>query len=419
MARIALLSWGSHGDVAPFVALALGLRTAGHEVVLGAQPYHAAFVARYGLHFHALGEVVCAEQYASLMDRLIDETNPRKQMRAMLQTLLLPDLEAQLRDAVSALAESDLVIVHWMQLAGMMAAEMMHCPWVTVSLNPVGLRVVAERTTVVKDSRNLGKMLSDFIWGDAFHRLRARHGLSPIDSVADYQYSKQLNLVAVSPSLLSEQEKPASPHHLTGFWHLPSSENGESVGDGRNDALSHELSAFLAHPEKPVVISFGSMGGHTSELCSIVVEAVRLAGCRAILQGGWAGLSVNDAENLDGRLLCMGHVPHDFLFRQAACVVHHGGAGTTAAALRAGVPSVVVWHMLDQPYWGQLLHRLCCAPQPLARHDLNSAALSERIIEAQTQASYRTCCADMAMQLAQENGVANAVEQIQRLLSSA
>jgi len=416
MARIVLLTWGSQGDVSPFVALALGLRAAGHEVLVGAQPFHAAFVEHHGLRFHALGDESCAEEYAALMDRLVDEPNPRKQMRAVLQTLLLPGLEAQLRDARLAVADADLLVVHWMQLAGMMAAEITHSPWVTVSLNPVGLRVVAEPPVTANATRNLGKLLSDFIWGDAFHRLRARHGLPPIDSVADYQYSKQLNLVAVSPALLSEQEKPASPHHLTGFWHLPNAGNGEYE---ENNALSHELSTFLAHPETPVVISFGSMAGHTPELSRIVLDAVRLAGCRAILQGGWAGFTVNDAENLDGRLLCVGHVPHDFLFQQAACVVHHGGAGTTAAALRAGVPSVVVWHMLDQSYWGQLLHRLGCAPQPLARHDLNSAALSERIIEAQTQASYRVCCADIAMQLAQENGVTNAVDQIQRLLSSA
>lgn len=418
MARIVLLSSGSQGDVSPFVALALGLRAAGHEVVMGAQPFHADFVARHGVHFQPLGDGASVEQYVSLMDRLVDEPNPRKQLRRLLQEFFLPDMDAQLRDAMSVTAGADLVVVHWMQLAGMMAAEMMQRPWITVSLNPVGLRVVAAPQAHHETSRNLGKILSDSIWGDAFHRLRARHGLPAIDSVADYQYSKRLNLLAMSPALLTEQEtlELQSAHRLTGFWHLP------TCLDSGEYRLPRALSDFLEAPEKPVVISFGSMAGHTHELCRIVIEAVRLAGCRAILQGGWAGLSVVGAEGWEGwegRLLCVGDVPHDFLFRHAVCVVHHGGAGTTAAALRAGVPSVVVWHMLDQPYWGQLLHRLGCAPQALARYGLNSAALAERIIEAQKQARYRECCSVMALRLAQEDGVANAVALVQQFLESA
>lgn len=121
MATLALLAWGSHGDVLPLVALAHGLTTAGHEVVLAAQPHHGEFVRAQGVAFHALGGATSAAHYDQLMARLIDEANPRKQLRELLHTLLLPDLEAQYQDALAVVAGADLVVAHWLQLAGMAA----------------------------------------------------------------------------------------------------------------------------------------------------------------------------------------------------------------------------------------------------------------------------------------------------------
>lgn len=413
MARLALLSWGSHGDVLPLVALARALRTAGHQVVLGAQPYHGDFIRRHGIEFHALGGETSADKYNRLMDTLIVEANPRKQMRTLLQEMLLPDLEAQYRDALAAVGDADLVVAHWMQLAGMMAAEQLGKPCATVSLNPVGISVVANAAVAANSSnaaaRNLGKMLSDYIWGDEFHRLRARHGLPAIESVADYQYSKQLNLVAVSSALLPERGKFEAQHRVTGFWPLQ---------DERPWTPPRELEAFLAAGEPPVVISFGSMGGRAEEMTAIVVEAVRLAGCRAILQGGWAGLGAAGLSGAWDHILRVDYVPHEVLFREAACVVHHGGAGTTAAALRAGVPSVIVWHMLDQPYWGNLLASLELGPRPLARLNLCAADLAGRIGEVLANPAYRENCLKLARQLAAEQGVDAAVREITSLLAT-
>ena len=427
MARMALLSWGSHGDVLPFVALAQGLRAAGHEVVIAAQPYHAAFVQQQGIEFCALGSETSVEQYQQLMTTLIDEATPRKQLRLLLQTLLLPDLEAQYQDALPVVAQADVVVAHWMQLAGMAAAESLGRPCLTVSLNPVGIGVVAGAEVQEADglktqerARNLGRMLSDYVWGSEFHQLRARHALPAIDSVAGYQYSSRLNLVAVSPALLPEQEHFEPQHKVTGFWSLPE----EHVW-----TPAPELAQFLAAGEPPVVFSFGSMAGHVGQMRALVIEAVRQAGCRAILQGGWAGLGQGDdgdGENdgkskgpplpaeLAGRLLCVDYVPHEFLFSRAACVVHHGGAGTTASALRAGVPSVIVWHMLDQPYWGQRLASHGLGPAALARPGLKADALAARIREVLQHPGYRPACQELARQLQAEQGVAVAVAEIGR-----
>jgi sterol 3beta-glucosyltransferase len=415
MARIALLSWGSHGDVLPFVALAGALRAAGHEVVLGAQPYHCEFVEQHGVRFHALGRATSVEQYQQLMERLIDEANPRKQLRDLLREMLLPDLEAQYLDALAALTGVELVVAHWMQIAGMAAAESRGLRCITVSLNPVGIDCVADTPAQVAATRNLGKMLSDYVWGDDFNRLRQRHGLPPVDSVAGYQYSSLMNLVAVSPALLPDRARYEARHRITGFWPL---------AESQSRVLPASVQAFLEAGEKPVVISFGSMGGRPGELTAVVYEAVRLAGCRAILQGGWTGLGHMDgmagvagvAAQSDN-ILRVDYVSHEILFEQAACVVHHGGAGTTAAALRAGVPSVIVWHMLDQPYWGHLLARLELGPQPLSRLGLQASELARRIEQACSRPGYQPRCQAVAQQLASEHGLVNALREIEGLLN--
>ncbi len=411
MPQIAMLTWGSHGDVVPLVALANALRQAGYQVVLGAQPAHAEFIRRHGIGFHPLGSETSVEEYRQLMDALLAEPNPRKQLRQLLREMLLPDLERQYLDCMDAIRGADIVLVHWMQLAGSMAAETLKKPCATVTLNPVGISCLEDPAAssaigasaagkAPREAPNLGRLLSDYLWGDSIHQFRLAHGLPPIESVSDYQYSSELNLVAVSRFLFPEHAGFAAQHQVTGFWPL---------SDDRAWSPAPELQSFLAHPDKPVVITFGSMDGRAEETTDIVIEAVRRLGCRAILQGGWAGLGRDRTEQ---NILMVDYVPHEYLFSHAACIVHHGGAGTTTAALSAGVPSVIVWYMLDQPYWGNLLAGMQLGPRPLQRLGLTAGALAERIGEAISNQAYRSRCAALSEQMAGEHGLENAVQAV-------
>lgn len=418
MARIALLSWGSHGDILPFVALAQCLQASGHEVLIAAQPQHAGFVRQQGCRFRSLGPGTSETGYQQLMARLLDEPNPRKQLRELLHSLLLPTLAAQYEDSLSAVSGADLVICHWMQLAGMLAAEMRRIPRITVSLNPVALQVSQDMAGLKAGARRLGQQLNDAIWGDEFHRLRAQLGLDALASIADYQYARGLNLLAYSPALLSPQQYQhlSAQQCITGFWPTPAME-------ARSGALAEEehLQAFLAAGPAPVVFSFGSMGGRADELLHCLLDTVAQLDCRAIIQGGWAGLNgalagQGSRHQTSANILFLDYLDHRTLFPQAACVVHHGGAGTTAAALRAGCPSVIVWHMLDQPYWGNLLFERGLGPRPLARKDLQATELGTALQDVLGQKGYRTACQHMAGQLAQENGLYLAQAAIEKLL---
>lgn len=420
--NVALLSWGSHGDVLPFLALAQGLQQAGQEVVLGAPPHHAALVEQQGIRFQPLGRAMTPAAYQQQMTALIDEANPRKQLQQLLQTLLLPDLDAQYEAALAVVAKADRVVTHWLQLAGMAAAETLNRPRLTVNLNPQGITALAMHPAgqgrARNSARHVGRELADSIWGEAFHAFRARHGLPPIASVSEYiQHGSAgvgagVGLLAVSPALLTTDEITAcqaAGHHITGYWQPPLEAPLDAPLEPHWQPPA-ALAEFLGHEEKPVVFSFGSMAGRVEELNAIILQTIRQLGCRAILQGGWAALG--KALAAEKNILCIDQVPHRYLFPRAACVVHHGGAGTTAAALQAGIPSVIVWHMLDQPYWGNRLAQLELGPAPLSRRGLQAAPLAERIRLAMNTPGYTENCRRMAQRLSAEQGTETAVSLI-------
>src|SRR5262249_15844480 len=140
------------------------------------------------------------------------------------------------------------------------------------------------------------------------------------------------------------------------------------------------LEAFLEASEPPVCIGFGSMIGHNLDQVSrTIVGAIRESGRRAVLLEGWAGIGEAD---LGERIFRIDSAPHELLFPRVSAAIHHGGAGTTAASLRAGLPTVVVPHLGDQPFWGRRVQALGVGPKPIKRNRLTSSALAEAIVEA-------------------------------------
>lgn len=188
----------------------------------------------------------------------------------------------------------------------------------------------------------------------------------------------------------------------TGYWTLSS--NGSTP-----DA---SLSEFLATPGPVVSIGFGSM--HTNDapaLRGIVDEAVRRVGVRAVLLTGWGALG--GGTDSDERVFSAPSVPHDWLFPRMSANVHHGGAGTTGAAIGAGVPTVVVPFGADQPFWAQRAHRLGVAPNPIPRRKLTAASLAGALEQALSDADMVARAREMGALLGQETGVRTAVDQIE------
>jgi sterol 3beta-glucosyltransferase len=172
-----------------------------------------------------------------------------------------------------------------------------------------------------------------------------------------------------------------------------------------------ELVEFLQAGPPPVFVGFGSMAPSQGEsLDDIVSSAVQRAGVRAVVQAGWAGLAAS-GDNI----LPVGDVPHDWLFPQMAAVVHHAGAGTTGAGLRAGVPAIAVPVMIDQPFWADRLHRLGVAPPPLPAHALTADTLADALKSGVHDPSYRDRAAELARRIGAEDGAADVLGLIPRL----
>ncbi|HRF96542.1 MAG TPA: glycosyltransferase, partial [Aggregatilineales bacterium] len=206
---------------------------------------------------------------------------------------------------------------------------------------------------------------------------------------------------------ISEQVMPRDPH-----WHDKTAVAGYWIDPLPADYTPPApLAQFLADGDAPVYIGFGSMSSNDPQATTeLIMDAVKKAGVRAIIYSGWAGLSADDVPS---HIFLLESAPHEWLFPRMSAVIHHGGAGTTAAALRAGVPSGVISHMADQPYWGRRVHELGVGAKFIRRHKLTSDKLAKMITTLTQTPSIKEKAQALGAKLRAEDGVENAVRVIQ------
>jgi sterol 3beta-glucosyltransferase len=179
---------------------------------------------------------------------------------------------------------------------------------------------------------------------------------------------------------------------------------------------SAELLAFLQHGPPPLYVGFGSMASEDpGRMEAIVVEALEQTGQRAILASGWGGLP---SSALPPGLISVDYIPHEWLFGRVSGAVHHGGAGTTAAALRAGIPSIIIPFFADQFFWGRRLHERGLSPRPIPRTDLSAQRLACSIREIVGDGGMRERCRAAGEAIRSERGVAIGAEAADRYLRS-
>lgn len=327
--RILIAAAGSRGDVAPYTGLGAELRRAGYDVVLATTETFAPLVRDAGLEFRSLP--------ADLRVRG-GVTGKRELMRTA--AAFITELGQGFADAMDEGADLLLLSTTTAPL-GWHLTEATGTPSLGVYLQPTA--PTGDFPPVVTGSRPLGRLAN---------RATGRFALRMADRVYEQAVAKlrhRLQLPAASPSEMRRRQERANWPILHGFSTAlvprPSDwrSGQEVVGNwwpphDPAERLPTDLEDFLRAGPWPVLIGFGSMAsGDGERLSEIAVRALRRAGLRGILQAGSAGLAA-DGEDV----LTIGDVPHALLFPRLAAVVHHGGAGTSAAALRAGVPAVTV-----------------------------------------------------------------------------
>ena len=419
--RIGLQSWGTEGDLRPFIALGQALQRRGHAVEL-------VFTGVEGKDFTALARdagvetrfvddgyfVANREELARRARASLQLGTPRKQLELILKDLMDPVTESMLAAARELAGRCDVVVGHFLAHTAAAAAAERSRPFVLLALQPV----FASAHYPPAGAPGLGRLLNPLLWVLAEHVMaaallgrvngaRARCGLPALQRFkpVDLGSPRQV-LLAVSPSLFPRPRDYSPRIAVCGFLEL-----AERVGKWEPEP---RVAEFLDQGA-PVYLSFGSMFGVDEQLALRSVEvfaaALTRAGGRGIVQ---APASVIAQAPQQENICYIERAPHAQLFPRCSAIVHHGGAGTTQSAVLAGRGSVIVPHAADQFYWGDLLYSLGAAAKPLKRSALAARPLARRLRAVLEDPSITARAAELSAALRAESGAERAAELIER-----
>jgi len=421
--KIGLHSWGTSGDIRPFLALAGGLKDAGHEVTLAFQcaekKDYSPLAEAMGIRYRQ-ATVSAAVDIARINGEMTRTLNSYKQVRSYYEYSFYPYLEDMYASAMRLCGENDLVIGHAANPTLLSAAEKCGCPRALVGLYP---QIVASEHDPPEGLPNLGRSLNRVAWsllGHALTRLlyaplngvRARNGLPSIKCVFREAYTPEdtLVLMAVDPRLCPPQpdwDDNVRNVRVCGFFNMP---------PGRAPwRMPGEMRDFIDAGDPPVFMSFGTFtpATHRQDNVRLFLEAARLSGSRAIIQ---VDPDMPHAASLSGRsdiYALTGGAPHHEIFPHCSLIVHHGGSGTSHSSLYAGRPSVVVAHVGDQPYWAEQLRLLGVAGRGLHRRSLTAKKLARAIRQVAFSPKIIEKARQVGERMRRESGVQKAVELLE------
>jgi UDP:flavonoid glycosyltransferase YjiC (YdhE family) len=403
--RVLVVTSGTMGDVAPYTGLATGLRDAGHDVTLATHAAFADAVAARGLAFRPLpGDLRTILPQARGQDGTRSGTSPVALAHLLrIAGPLIAELGRGLADVVAATRPQAILLSTLVAPLGYQVAEAAGVPWAGLFLQPV--TPTGEFGPVLLGNRSVGSIgnralaaaaltVSQRLYGAPVAALRARLGLprENLRTLRRRQEQRWPTFHGFSPSVVPRPADWPRSHRVVGYWWPTRPAGWRPPAD---------LVRFLDAGPPAVFVGFGSMApGSGDRLAGPVLAAVRAAGVRAVVQAGWSGLTVDPPAH---DVMSIGEVPHDWLFPRTAAVVHHAGAGTTAAGLRAGVPAVAVPVLADQPFWAGRLHALEVAPAPIPLAHLTAGRLARAIRQAVHNPRHRARAQAMAGRLATED----------------
>ena len=398
--RVVAVTYGTEGDWRPLAALCSGLARAGHDVTMLAPRPAEALARRLGVAFDALAGDMAAELDHAMPTLMHKGLDPAAMSR-ILTGMAARNTSAWMRTVLAHARGADVIVPAGLAVyVGLSCAEHLGVRAVGAGLQPV-MPTRAFPSPFVPPWRMpgwLNRMSHRVVLALLWRAFRAATNAAREEvgqSARRAPWDGYPILFGYSPTLVPAPADWPARFHVTGAW--------TTVPDPAwRPAAALEM--FLAAGEAPVYVGFGSMQGFDRARAEAAVIGA-LDGRRAIMSAGAARLGQGA---LPGHVLRVGPVPHPWLFPRMRVVMHHGGAGTTHAAARAGVPQVVVPLTGDQPFWGDRVWRLGIASRPLAHRALTASALRTRLDEA-GDGAHATRAAAIADAMRDEDGVGNAV----------
>ncbi|PIG94967.1 glycosyltransferase [Gloeocapsopsis sp. IPPAS B-1203] len=404
--QITILAIGSRGDVQPYIALGLGLQAAGHQIQIVSYARFAQFVRSHGLDFAAVG------------------TNPQEYIQALAKNvdywqIFCDSLEQLLEDCWNCCQDTEAIIYSQVALPGYHIAEKLQVPCFAAFTNPL-TRTRAFPHPLYTTPINVGGAYNwltyviheQLRWQSVRKKInywRQNLNLPPVPFAGLYSHLQQQQIPILhcfSPTVVPKPKDWSDWAYVTGYWFLEDSQWQPPI----------DLVNFIESGVPPIYIGFGSMSERSPEVVTnLILDALMQTKQRGILSN-WGGLQGVDLP--DNVFPMTGNISHDWLFPLCCAVVHHGGAGTTAAALRAGVPSVVIPFGVDQPFWGQRVADLGVGTLPIPQKELTRdqfVAAIQNVICNETMTNNALALGD---RIRAEDGVGRAVEIIQSYLDS-
>jgi len=349
--RWLLTSWGSHGDLHPFLALGRGLMSRGHEVTLVGHPDWGADTEKAGLRFVSTGEPSREDFIQDHPEVMSMKWGGLVSLHTLVNKAIAPGFEHTMTALLAEAPAHDVIIAHHFTFPAPVVAELTGLPWATVSLAP-GVVPSAYSLPGANFGRagrgffgrgwnrfiwSAGKMISHIMVDPVVNRLRAKHGLPPVRDAIFDAHSPVLNL-----QLYSEYFAPRPPD-----WSAGKRIAGFCYYDPPGAVLAPEIEEFLGRGEPPVLFTLGSTAVQKpGAFYQSAVEALETLGLRGILL---IGLEKNRPSRLPDTILAIPYAPYGLLMPRVRAVAHQCGIGTLSHTLRAGVPSVACPFAFDQP----------------------------------------------------------------------
>jgi UDP:flavonoid glycosyltransferase YjiC (YdhE family) len=425
--RIVISTFGSFGDVHPYVAIALELRRRGHRPVLVTSEAYREKADALGLELHASPPDMPGydqpEEVARVVAELVD---PKKGPERVFERFVSPHLRGMYDALALATRGSDLLVTHVLSLAGPPLVEKTGIKWVSTVLAPISMfsnydppvfpqmpwlhRLMKIHPSVSRAAMRVGRLKLDQL-AAPLYRLRAELGLPRGGNpMLEGQHSPRLVLALFSSAIAPRQPDWPPQTRVTGF---PFYDRRDRAGDADGAGLDPELLKFLDAGEPPVVFTLGSSAVYVAgDFYRESVAAARAVGVRALLL---VGEPQYRPEALPEGVAAFDYAPYGALLPRARAVVHQGGIGTTAQGLRAGVPALVVPFSHDQFDNGSRVERTG-AGRMLPRSKYNAASAARELRALLTDESYTTRAAEVGRQVRSEDGATAAADAIEEVL---
>ncbi|USD63401.1 glycosyltransferase family 1 protein [Vibrio sp. SCSIO 43140] len=411
--KILLMTIGSRGDVEPYIALGKALKQRGHYIDLCAAQRFKDLVEAHGLSHKPLSDDLFQlveggtfEKMGSLVSGVKAALRLMKLAKPINRQLIVDSIQAGLE------SEPELVIYHPKCLAAVSIAEKFGVPAVVLALQPM---IVKTRSFPPAGIPNFGSIINRLSYhlinlgyrqylSDLNAQREALLDLPPLEKdkgILSHSDGRSVSVLhAFSEHLVPRPLDWPNHSAITGYCQL--------TADNETYQPPQSLTDFLAVDKPTVYIGFGSMSGKDPERTTqIIIEAVQKAGVRAIIATGWGGLK---AGSLPSNILNVDSVAHSWLFPQVTAVVHHGGAGTTAAGLMAGKPTLICPFFADQPFWGAVVARKALGPTPIKQSALTADKLACALRQLVEDERFKENAQRLSIALRSENGADNAIE---------